>query len=202
MLGSGGRSAGRARPGRGRARHAVPRSGCDVRGAHRASAARARRPPRSGGRGRPLDGRALCAGGRRAARGLAARPPLPGSGPVARGLPMAADRRRRDQRVGPRRGDRGPLPAPGAGSGGSPRGPPAPDGAAGGRSPARAAASARDGRRHRPRRRALRPVAERAAAREKLGVDAIEIPGGHFPMAEDPEALAALLDRLAREVAP
>jgi pimeloyl-ACP methyl ester carboxylesterase len=46
------------------------------------------------------------------------------------------------------------------------------------------------------------PSSERAAAREKLGVDAIEIPGGHFPMAEDPEALAALLDRLAREAAP
>jgi pimeloyl-ACP methyl ester carboxylesterase len=43
------------------------------------------------------------------------------------------------------------------------------------------------------------PSSERAAAREKLGVEAIEIPGGHFPMAEDPDALAALLDRLARE---
>jgi pimeloyl-ACP methyl ester carboxylesterase len=43
------------------------------------------------------------------------------------------------------------------------------------------------------------PSSERAAARERLGVDAIEIPGGHFPMAEDPDALAGLLDRLARE---
>jgi pimeloyl-ACP methyl ester carboxylesterase len=39
---------------------------------------------------------------------------------------------------------------------------------------------------------------ERAAAREKLGVEPIEIPGGHFPMAEDPTGLAAVLDRLAR----
>ena len=46
------------------------------------------------------------------------------------------------------------------------------------------------------------PSSERAAAREKLGIDPIEIPGGHFPMAEDPAALAALLDRFAREAAP
>jgi pimeloyl-ACP methyl ester carboxylesterase len=46
------------------------------------------------------------------------------------------------------------------------------------------------------------PSSERAAAREKLGLEPIEIPGGHFPMAEDPLALAALLDRLAREAAP
>ena len=38
-------------------------------------------------------------------------------------------------------------------------------------------------------------------ARELLGVEPIEIPGGHFPMLEDPEALAELLDRLAREPA-
>jgi pimeloyl-ACP methyl ester carboxylesterase len=41
------------------------------------------------------------------------------------------------------------------------------------------------------------PASERAAARERLGIEPIEIPGGHFPMAEDPAALAALLDRLA-----
>jgi pimeloyl-ACP methyl ester carboxylesterase len=41
------------------------------------------------------------------------------------------------------------------------------------------------------------PAFERFVAQELLGVDAIEIPGGHFPMAEDPEALAMLLDRLA-----
>jgi pimeloyl-ACP methyl ester carboxylesterase len=43
------------------------------------------------------------------------------------------------------------------------------------------------------------PAWERFMARELLGVEPIEIPGGHFPMAEDPAALAALLDRLARE---
>jgi pimeloyl-ACP methyl ester carboxylesterase len=42
------------------------------------------------------------------------------------------------------------------------------------------------------------PAWERFAARELLGVDPIEIPGGHFPMLEDPDALADLLDRLAR----
>jgi pimeloyl-ACP methyl ester carboxylesterase len=41
------------------------------------------------------------------------------------------------------------------------------------------------------------PAWERFMARELLGVEPIEIPGGHFPMAEDPEALADLLDRLA-----
>ena len=43
------------------------------------------------------------------------------------------------------------------------------------------------------------PAWERFMARELLGVEPIEIPGGHFPMVEDPEALADLLDRLARE---
>jgi pimeloyl-ACP methyl ester carboxylesterase len=41
------------------------------------------------------------------------------------------------------------------------------------------------------------PAWERFMARELLGVEAIEIPTGHFPMAEDPDALAALLDRIA-----
>jgi len=41
------------------------------------------------------------------------------------------------------------------------------------------------------------PSFERFMARELLGIDAIEIPGGHFAMAEDPEALARLLDGLA-----
>ncbi|MGZ8665643.1 MAG: alpha/beta fold hydrolase [Solirubrobacterales bacterium] len=43
------------------------------------------------------------------------------------------------------------------------------------------------------------PDWERYMARELLGVEPIEIPGGHFPMAEDPETLAEVLDRLARE---
>jgi pimeloyl-ACP methyl ester carboxylesterase len=42
------------------------------------------------------------------------------------------------------------------------------------------------------------PAWERFMAGEVLGVEPIEIPGGHFPMAEDPEALAELLDRVAR----
>jgi pimeloyl-ACP methyl ester carboxylesterase len=41
------------------------------------------------------------------------------------------------------------------------------------------------------------PDWERFMARELLGIEPIEIPGGHFPMAEDPAALAALLDRVA-----
>ena len=43
------------------------------------------------------------------------------------------------------------------------------------------------------------PAFQRFVARELLGIDPIQIPGGHFPMAEDPEALAELLDRLAPE---
>ena len=43
------------------------------------------------------------------------------------------------------------------------------------------------------------PAWSRFMARELLGIEPIEIPGGHFPMAEDPHALADLLDRLARE---
>jgi hypothetical protein len=34
-------------------------------------------------------------------------------------------------------------------------------------------------------------------ARELLGVEPIEIRSGHFPMVEDPDALAEILDRLA-----
>jgi pimeloyl-ACP methyl ester carboxylesterase len=43
------------------------------------------------------------------------------------------------------------------------------------------------------------PAWERFMARELLGVEPIEIPGGHFPMVEDPDALGDLLDRLAGE---
>jgi len=45
------------------------------------------------------------------------------------------------------------------------------------------------------------PAFERFMARELLGIDAIEIAGGHFVMAEGPEALAQLLDGLARDSA-
>jgi pimeloyl-ACP methyl ester carboxylesterase len=43
------------------------------------------------------------------------------------------------------------------------------------------------------------PAWERFMARELLGIEPIEIPGGHFPMVEDPDGLAELLDRVARE---
>jgi pimeloyl-ACP methyl ester carboxylesterase len=43
------------------------------------------------------------------------------------------------------------------------------------------------------------PDWERHMARKLLGVEPIEIGGGHFPMAEDPERLAEVLARLARE---
>jgi pimeloyl-ACP methyl ester carboxylesterase len=43
------------------------------------------------------------------------------------------------------------------------------------------------------------PAWERFMARELLGVEPIEIPGGHFPMVEDPDTLADLLDRLAHQ---
>jgi pimeloyl-ACP methyl ester carboxylesterase len=42
------------------------------------------------------------------------------------------------------------------------------------------------------------PDWERFMAREVLHVKAIEIRGGHFPMLEDPDALADLLERLAQ----
>jgi len=41
------------------------------------------------------------------------------------------------------------------------------------------------------------PASERASA-QTLGIDSIEISGGHFPMAEDPDGLAELLDGLPR----
>jgi pimeloyl-ACP methyl ester carboxylesterase len=40
------------------------------------------------------------------------------------------------------------------------------------------------------------PEWERFMARELLGVEPIELPGGHFAMVEDPDGLAAVLDRL------
>ena len=43
------------------------------------------------------------------------------------------------------------------------------------------------------------PAWERFMATELLGIEPIEIPGGHSPMLEDPDALASLLDRLALE---
>jgi pimeloyl-ACP methyl ester carboxylesterase len=44
----------------------------------------------------------------------------------------------------------------------------------------------------------FQPEWERFMASELLGIDPIEISGGHFPMVEDPEALTDLLDRLAQ----
>jgi pimeloyl-ACP methyl ester carboxylesterase len=41
------------------------------------------------------------------------------------------------------------------------------------------------------------PAWERFMARELLGIEPVEIPGGHFPMLEDPAVLAELLDGLA-----
>lgn len=41
------------------------------------------------------------------------------------------------------------------------------------------------------------PAFERFVARELLDVEPIELSGGHFQMAEDPDRLATLLDRLA-----
>jgi len=44
------------------------------------------------------------------------------------------------------------------------------------------------------------PEWEQFVAREMLGVEPVVIPGGHFPMVEDPAALADLLDQLAAGV--
>jgi pimeloyl-ACP methyl ester carboxylesterase len=43
------------------------------------------------------------------------------------------------------------------------------------------------------------PVWERFMAHEFLGIEPIEVPGGHFAMIEDPAAIGELLDRLARK---
>jgi pimeloyl-ACP methyl ester carboxylesterase len=43
------------------------------------------------------------------------------------------------------------------------------------------------------------PAWQRFMARELLGIEPIEIPGGHFPMVEDPAGLGEILNRLARE---
>jgi pimeloyl-ACP methyl ester carboxylesterase len=45
----------------------------------------------------------------------------------------------------------------------------------------------------------LNPAWQRLMATGVLGVEPIEIPGGHFPMLEDPARTAELLDRLALE---
>jgi pimeloyl-ACP methyl ester carboxylesterase len=41
------------------------------------------------------------------------------------------------------------------------------------------------------------PEWERFMARELLGIEPIEVPGGHFPMVEDPGGLAEVLDLVA-----
>ncbi len=46
--------------------------------------------------------------------------------------------------------------------------------------------------------RAVAPDWSRRAARERLGVDALELPGGHSPFLSRPAELAALLDGAAR----
>jgi pimeloyl-ACP methyl ester carboxylesterase len=50
--------------------------------------------------------------------------------------------------------------------------------------------------------RATNPDWVRTAARERLGVEAIELDGGHSPMLSRPDELAELLDSLARTTGP
>ena len=50
--------------------------------------------------------------------------------------------------------------------------------------------------------RAINPDWVRTAARERLGVEAIEIGGDHSPMLSRPDELADVLDRLARSTGP
>ncbi len=47
--------------------------------------------------------------------------------------------------------------------------------------------------------RALNPEWGRRAARERLGVEPVEVEGDHSPMLSRPTALAAIIDRLARQ---
>ena len=44
----------------------------------------------------------------------------------------------------------------------------------------------------------FQPEWQRFMARKLLGVEPIELPGGHFPMVEDPERLADVPDGLGR----
>ena len=44
------------------------------------------------------------------------------------------------------------------------------------------------------------PAFERFMAREMLGIEPIELRSGHFPMVEDPDAVAELLDRSASDL--
>jgi len=44
----------------------------------------------------------------------------------------------------------------------------------------------------------MNPAWQRRAARERLGVEAVEIDGGHTPMLSRPAELAQLIDTLAR----
>jgi hypothetical protein len=44
----------------------------------------------------------------------------------------------------------------------------------------------------------IRPALE-VHGKRGLGIEPIEIAGGHFPMVEDPAALAELLDRVASD---
>jgi pimeloyl-ACP methyl ester carboxylesterase len=46
------------------------------------------------------------------------------------------------------------------------------------------------------------PEWEWFAARELLDVEPVEVPGGHFPMIENPDALADVLDRLIKDREP
>jgi pimeloyl-ACP methyl ester carboxylesterase len=146
------------------------------------------------------------AGGKRHAW-FPTRAPLPAGGSihaaarrpshVPHGLPLPAQKRRWGHGVGQRASDPRDVPAPAARDGPGTGRPPAP------RRPAEYPLSghpnvptvliyaAED--------EIFEPAWERFMARELLGVEPIEISGGHFPMAEDPEALADLLDRLVRE---
>jgi hypothetical protein len=44
----------------------------------------------------------------------------------------------------------------------------------------------------------IRPEWSRTAARRRLGVEPLELPGGHSPMLADPERLAGALMALTR----
>ena len=45
--------------------------------------------------------------------------------------------------------------------------------------------------------RVVNPTWSRRVARTRLGVDAIELPGGHSPMIVDPDLIADMLDQMA-----
>ena len=202
-------SAGRPRSRGRRPRPADRRSPDGLGAARRARAARGRGPRRCACDRRPLGLIRIRSAGRDPARPAAAHIPLSEADPVrsparrARRLPagvsVPAAEVRRGERLGARRGDRGDVLAPAQGGGRAARRPPPTNGPARGRVPARRSPGGGHRADLRRRRRALQSrvaaVHGARAARHRTDRD----PRRPLPDGRGPDALAEVLDRMARE---